>query len=110
MNLDINIDMDAIKALALKTAREKAESAARNGIDKHFANGSYWGQTKGAGYLAIEKQVEELISGPAIAEQTARIVAEKFDAILEREIEYQITRRAKKLAAAEIARREKGDA
>lgn len=105
MNLDINIDTAAIRALALKTAREKAESAARAAIEKHFANGSYWQQSKGAGYLAIEQQIDDLICGPEIAEQTKRIVDEKFDAILEREIEYQLTRRAKKLAAAEIKAR-----
>lgn len=105
MNLDINIDMAAIRALALKTAREKAESAARAAIEKHFANGTYWQQPKGAGYLEIEQQIDDLICGPEIAKQTKRIVDEKFDAILEREIEYQLTRRAKKLAAAEIKAR-----
>jgi hypothetical protein len=102
MNLDINIDMDAIRALALKTAREKAESAARAAIEKHFHNGSYWQQPKGVGYMAIEQQIDELICGDEIANQTRRIIDEKFAAILEREIEYQLTRRAKKLAAAEI--------
>lgn len=106
MNLDINIDMDALRALAIKTAREKSEQAARSEVEKHFANGAYWNQKKGAGYLAIEEQIDYLICGPEIAALTRRIVDEKFNMILEREIEYQITRRTRKLAAAEIARRE----
>lgn len=103
MNLDITIDTAAIRALALQTAREKAESAARATIEKQFHNGSYW--PKGVGYLVIEQQIDELICGPEIEQQTRRIVDEKFDAILEREIEYQLTRKAKKLAAAEIKAR-----
>lgn len=105
MNIDINIDMDAIRADALKAARQKAESAARTSIEKHFNDGSYWQKPKGVGYLAIEQQIDDLICGPEIEAQTRRIIDEKFDAILEREIEYQLTRRAKKLAAAEIKAR-----
>lgn len=106
MKLDINIDTDAIRADALKAARDKAERLVHAAITKHFHDGSYWGTSKGAGYLAIEQQIDDLICGPEIEAQTRRIVAEKFDAILEREIEYQITRRAKKLAAAAIKERE----
>jgi hypothetical protein len=105
MKLDITIDTDAIRTLALNTAREKAESATREQLAKHFARGSYWQQPKGAGYLAIEQQIDELICGDEITKQTKRIIDEKFAAILEREIEYQLTRRAKKLAAAEIKAR-----
>ena len=106
MKLDITIDTEDLKQQALKRAREMAAQIANRYLDQHFASGVYFPQKKGAGYLAIEQQIDDLICGPEIEAQTRRIVDEKFDAILEREIEYQITRRAKKLAAAAIKERE----
>lgn len=69
----------------IKALQAEFEQAAKNTIDavvrQHFSDGRY-GTPKGAGYLEIEKFVDDIFGTEQMQEKMKKIFDEKFESIL----------------------------
>lgn len=104
MQIDINIDVDTdeITRKARQLVEDKTRGIVHHAIDKHFRNGSQWQTPKGFGYLAIEKQIDDLLVSRDVESMVERIIAQEWETILEQQVRYQLTRKAQKVAAQTI--------
>lgn len=101
MKLDIDLNRIAatVQAEMEKQAQDLMQRRIRTQFSKFFDNGQHWGHKKGLGFEMIEQILDDLVTDEKFEDMVRQQAKAAFRAMLDEQIDYQLRRKARKVAA-----------
>lgn len=101
MKLDIDLNRIAatVQADMEKQAQDLMQRRVRAQFSTFFDNGQHWGHKKGLGFEMIERILDDLVTDENFEAMVQNRAKTAFQAMLDEQIDYQLRRKAMKVAA-----------
>ena len=99
LDIDVNKIVSSVKEDAEKEATELMRRRIRQQFSAFFNNGQHWGSKKGMGFLMLEQILDEIVTDANFEKMVQDRARTAFLAMLDEQIDYQMKRKARKVAA-----------